>query len=113
MATFVLIHGAGDSASAWDLVAGELRERGHEVVAVDLPVEDKSAGLSEYADTVTEAIGDRSGWGSSRMRSTAATVRFSAGRRRWRSGWWATGTPGRGRALELSRGGRGGPVPTR
>ena len=59
MATFVLIPGAGDSASAWDLVAGELRERGHEVVAVDLPVEDKSAGLSEYADTVTEAIGDR------------------------------------------------------
>jgi pimeloyl-ACP methyl ester carboxylesterase len=59
VATFVLIHGAGDSASAWDLVAGELRERGHEVVAVDLPVEDKSAGLSEYADTVTEAIGDR------------------------------------------------------
>lgn len=32
---------------------------GHDVVAVDLPCDDDSAGLLEYADTVTEAIGDR------------------------------------------------------
>jgi pimeloyl-ACP methyl ester carboxylesterase len=54
-----LIHGGGDSASNFDLLAAELRERGHDVVAVDLPSEDESAGLSEYADTVVEAIGDR------------------------------------------------------
>ena len=54
-----MIHGAGDVASSWDLVAAELRERGHDVVAVDLPSDDESAGLSEYADTVLEAIGDR------------------------------------------------------
>lgn len=38
---------------------GELRERGHDVVVMDLPVDDDSAGLSEYADVVVEAIGDR------------------------------------------------------
>jgi pimeloyl-ACP methyl ester carboxylesterase len=58
-ATYVLIHGAGDSAFYWHLLAPELRERGHEVVAVDLPCDDESAGLSEYTDTVVEAIGDR------------------------------------------------------
>jgi pimeloyl-ACP methyl ester carboxylesterase len=58
MATYVLIHGAGDVASSWDLVAAELRERGHEVVAVDLPSDDPSAGWSDYADTVVGAIGE-------------------------------------------------------
>jgi pimeloyl-ACP methyl ester carboxylesterase len=61
MATYVLIHGAGDSAFYWHLVAPELEERGSEVVAIDLPCEDESAGLTEYADTVVEAIGDRIG----------------------------------------------------
>lgn len=59
MTTYVLIHGGGGVASSWDLVAAELRERGHDVVAVDLPIEDEAAGLNEYADTVVAAIGDR------------------------------------------------------
>jgi pimeloyl-ACP methyl ester carboxylesterase len=59
MATFVLIHGAADDSWYWHLVVPELRARGHEVVAVDLPCEDDSAGLPEYADAVVEAIGDR------------------------------------------------------
>ena len=59
MATFVLIHGAYDSAWYWHLLEPELRERGHDVVAMDLPCEDDSAGLSEYADAVVDAIGDR------------------------------------------------------
>lgn len=33
--------------------------RGHDVVAPDLPCDDDAAGLSEYADVVVEAIGDR------------------------------------------------------
>src|SRR5262245_42545113 len=33
---------------------------GHDAVAPDLPCDDDSAGLSEYTDTVLEAIGDRS-----------------------------------------------------
>lgn len=60
MATYVLIHGAADSAWYWHLVDAELRERGHDVVAVDLPCDDDSAGWSEYADITVEAIGDRS-----------------------------------------------------
>jgi len=58
-ATYVLIHGAGDVGWYWHLVQAELRERGHDVVAPDLPCEDDSAGLPEYADVVIEAIGDR------------------------------------------------------
>jgi pimeloyl-ACP methyl ester carboxylesterase len=59
-ATYVLIHGAGDVGWYWHLVDAELRARGHHVVVMDLPVDDDSAGLSEYADTVVDAIGDRS-----------------------------------------------------
>jgi hypothetical protein len=40
-------------------VAPELRERGHGVVAPDLPCDDDSAGLAEYADAVVGAIGAR------------------------------------------------------
>lgn len=57
--TYVLIHGAGDVGWYWHLVESELRAAGHDVVAPDLPVDDDSAGLSEYADVVLEAIGDR------------------------------------------------------
>jgi pimeloyl-ACP methyl ester carboxylesterase len=57
MATYVLIHGAGDVGWYWHLA--ELRERRRDVVAPDLPCEEDSAGLPEYADTVIEAIGDR------------------------------------------------------
>ena len=59
MATFVLIHGAGDSSWYWHLVEPELCARGHDVVAPDLPCEDDSAGLWEYADAVVDAIGER------------------------------------------------------
>lgn len=59
MATFVLIHGGGDVGWSWHLVEAELRERGHDVVAPDLPCEDDTAGLQDYADTVVDAIGDR------------------------------------------------------
>jgi pimeloyl-ACP methyl ester carboxylesterase len=59
MATFVLIHGAADTAWYWHLVDPQLRERGHDVVTMDLPCDDDSAGLAEYTDTVVDAIGDR------------------------------------------------------
>jgi pimeloyl-ACP methyl ester carboxylesterase len=59
MATFALIHGGGDVGWYWHLVERELRLRGHEAVAPDLPCEDDRAGLREYASTVIEAIGDR------------------------------------------------------
>jgi hypothetical protein len=59
MATFVLVHGAGDVGWAWHLVERELRRRGHDTVAPDLPCDDDSADLTDYADTVVAAIGDR------------------------------------------------------
>jgi hypothetical protein len=43
----------------WHLVEVELRRRGHETVAVDLPADDEKAGLPEYADTVMRAAGER------------------------------------------------------
>jgi pimeloyl-ACP methyl ester carboxylesterase len=59
MATFALIHGAGDVGWYWHLVGAALRERGHDAVAPDLPCEDDAAGLAEYTDTVVRAIGER------------------------------------------------------
>jgi hypothetical protein len=41
MATFVLIHGAGDVRWYWHLVEEELRTRGHDTVAPDLPCDDE------------------------------------------------------------------------
>lgn len=59
MATYVLIHGAASDSWYWHLVVPELRARGHDVVAPDLPSDDDAAGLAEYTDTVIDAIGDR------------------------------------------------------
>jgi pimeloyl-ACP methyl ester carboxylesterase len=59
MATFALIHGAGDVGWYWHLAEEELRRRGHDTVAPDLPCDDDKAGLPEYAQIVIQAIGDR------------------------------------------------------
>lgn len=59
MATFVLIHGAGDVGWYWHLVEPVLRQRGHDVVAPDLPCDDETATLRDYADAVVEAVGER------------------------------------------------------
>jgi len=59
MATYVLIHGAGSTSWYWHLVTPELEALGHDVVAVDLPADDDSAGLEDYTDVVVDAIGDR------------------------------------------------------
>jgi len=56
MSTFVFIRIARDVGWYWHLVEAELRERGHDVVAPDLPC---AAALPEYADAVAEAFGDR------------------------------------------------------
>jgi pimeloyl-ACP methyl ester carboxylesterase len=59
MTTYALIHGAGDVGWYWHLVEAELRRRGHETISMDLPVEDDSADLLEYARAVVTAIGGR------------------------------------------------------
>jgi len=57
--TFVLIPGAGGESWYWHLLEPELRQRGHEVIAVDLPADDDTAGLQDYADTVVKAAANR------------------------------------------------------
>jgi pimeloyl-ACP methyl ester carboxylesterase len=59
MTTYVLIPGSGGDAWDWHRLVPELRQRGHEVVAVNLPAADEPAGLAKYADAVIDAIGDR------------------------------------------------------
>ncbi|MFI0486017.1 alpha/beta hydrolase [Actinomadura sp. 9N215] len=59
MSTFVLIHGGGDVGWYWHLVEAELRARGHDTVAPDLPGDDDSATLTDYTDAVVHAVGDR------------------------------------------------------
>jgi pimeloyl-ACP methyl ester carboxylesterase len=57
--TFILIPGAGGVAWYWHRVVPLLTAAGPEAIAVDLPGADDSAGLPEYADIVTAAIGAR------------------------------------------------------
>ncbi|MGW0434873.1 alpha/beta hydrolase [Micromonospora sp. NPDC003197] len=59
MATYVLIPPAASGPWYWHLLVPQLRDRGHDVIVVDLPCDDDSAGLAEYADVAVQAIGDR------------------------------------------------------
>jgi pimeloyl-ACP methyl ester carboxylesterase len=52
---FVLIPGAGGTAWYWSRVVPLLRDRGHEAVSVDLPGDDETMGIHEYADLVVAA----------------------------------------------------------
>jgi alpha-beta hydrolase superfamily lysophospholipase len=47
MSTYALVHGASHAAWHWHLVEDELRNRGHQVVAVDLPCDDHKAGATQ------------------------------------------------------------------
>jgi pimeloyl-ACP methyl ester carboxylesterase len=55
----VLIPGAGGQGWGWHLVEADLRRRGYDAFAADLPAADESQGLPAYADAVVTAIGDR------------------------------------------------------
>jgi pimeloyl-ACP methyl ester carboxylesterase len=59
MATFVLIHGAGDVGWYWHLTEAELQARGHHTIAPDLPCDNDTAGLDDYATAAVEAAGGR------------------------------------------------------
>lgn len=60
--TFVLVHGAFQTASSWDAVSERLEAKGHAVVAVNLPgrnaagEEASLVSLSAYIDIVAEAV---------------------------------------------------------
>lgn len=54
---YVLIPGAGGRAWYWHLVEPRLAERGHRAIAVELPADDDTKGLSDYAQAVLDAVG--------------------------------------------------------
>jgi pimeloyl-ACP methyl ester carboxylesterase len=60
-ATFVLLHGAGSDSWYWHLVTPRLVAAGYDVIAVDLPVDDDTCGLADYAAAALDAIGSRAG----------------------------------------------------
>lgn len=53
----VLLPGAGGAGWIWSRVVPILEQAGHTAVAVDLPADDPSAGLPEYADRAVAAAG--------------------------------------------------------
>jgi hypothetical protein len=59
VSTFVLIPGAGGAAWYWHRIVPLIKQAGHEAIAVDLPGDDKLAGLPEYASQVVSVIGER------------------------------------------------------
>jgi pimeloyl-ACP methyl ester carboxylesterase len=60
--TFVLVHGAFQSASGWQQVSDSLTSQGHTVIAVDLPGRDaqgeaaKQITLDAYIDEIADAV---------------------------------------------------------
>lgn len=56
MTTFAIVHGAGDVGWSWHLVAAALEAKGHTVIAPDLPTEDESKDLTDWASTVIDAL---------------------------------------------------------
>jgi len=58
VSTFLLIPGAGGMSWYWHLVAWRLSDAGHEALALELPADDRDAGLSVYADLAVAAAED-------------------------------------------------------
>jgi pimeloyl-ACP methyl ester carboxylesterase len=58
MSRFVLIPGAGGAGWYWHRVVPLLEAAGHQAVALDLPADDETAGLAEYAALAAAAAAD-------------------------------------------------------
>jgi pimeloyl-ACP methyl ester carboxylesterase len=56
VATFCLIHGNWHDASCWERLRGPLEERGHRVVAPDLPIADPATLWEERVEPVMRAL---------------------------------------------------------
>jgi pimeloyl-ACP methyl ester carboxylesterase len=57
--SYILIPGAGGMAWYWHRVVALLEQAQREAIAVDLPGDDESAGLDDYAEIVVREIGQR------------------------------------------------------
>jgi alpha/beta hydrolase family protein len=60
MASFVFVPGAGGMAWHWHRAVPLIRAARHEPIAVELPGDNRHAGLAVYADIVTRAVAERS-----------------------------------------------------
>src|SRR5690242_12032136 len=58
---YVLIPGAGGRAWYWHLVAAALVECGHRALPVELPADDDTKSLPDYARAVLDAAGEERG----------------------------------------------------
>jgi len=56
-----LIHGASSDSWYWHRVVPELRARGHDVVAPDLPSDDTRCDFADYASVVVDALAGHDG----------------------------------------------------
>lgn len=57
--TFGLVHGAWHGAWCWQDLERELRDAGHNTVAMDLPIDDPHATFDDHAAIVAEAVEGR------------------------------------------------------
>ena len=58
MTTFALVHGGYHGAWCWEQLTPLLEQAGHDVVAMDLPLEEGAATFDTYADVVCAALAD-------------------------------------------------------
>ncbi len=56
MSIFCLVHGACLGAWCWKYLINELEARGHQAIAMDLPIENPEANLSEFAQAVLDPL---------------------------------------------------------
>lgn len=56
MSLFCLVHGAFQGAWCWESLVPYLEAQGHKTVTMDLPIEDASASLSQFAEVVSHAL---------------------------------------------------------
>jgi pimeloyl-ACP methyl ester carboxylesterase len=59
VAVFGLLHGGFEGAWAWELLVPQLRLHGHEAIAVDLPIDDVTAGWDDHVDVALAAFGGK------------------------------------------------------
>jgi pimeloyl-ACP methyl ester carboxylesterase len=65
MSLFCLVHGSSQNAEGWRLLIPELENRGHRVLAVELPKNEPQASAALYADAIIQAL-DQSDYEMSR-----------------------------------------------
>lgn len=58
MTTFALVHGGYHGAWCWEHLTPLLQAAGHDVVTMELPLEDDAATFDTYADVVCAALAD-------------------------------------------------------